>query len=492
MRYDLVLKHGLVVDPEGLKVEMCDVAVAAGVISAVAPDIEPGGSPTVDCKGLAVAPGFIDLHSHANSIAGQRLQACDGVTTALDLEGGESPIPVAYELAISEGRPINFGFSASWALSRMAVIGGVALSGRPGVFRQNIAAPAWQQSAGPADVRRLLDSIIVDLKAGGIGVGLLLGYAPRVDPSEYLSVANLASEAGVPTFTHTRALIELAPDIPIDGATEITRAAEVSGAHMHYCHINSTSRRFLDRVYDLVDRANATGATVSTEAYPYGSGATGIGAGFLDPANLERLGIKTTDITYVPTGERVRDAGRLRQLRAVDPGGLAIHDFLDETVPSDRELILRPLRTPATIVASDAMPIEWRGAEPDPRTWPLPPNGVTHPRTAGTFSRAIRLLTKELGFPLVEAVRRMTVAPARVLEQAVPAMRKKGRLQPGCDADLVVLDPESISEQSTYAASTVPSRGIVHVMVDGTFVVRDGHIVLDAFPGRPIRAGAER
>lgn len=487
MRHDLVLRNGRAIDPEsGLEVTG-DVAITGRTVSKVAAEIPDDGSPSIDVRGMVVAPGFIDLHSHASSIAGQRLQACDGVTTALDLEAGESPIRAAYARAADEGRPINYGFSASWALSRMAQIGGIRLDGR-NVFRRHIGVAAWQRPAEPAQVGKILDAICADLDSGGIGIGVLLGYAPRIDPAEYRAVAQLAAEREVPVFTHTRALAELAPDLPIDGADEITRAAETTGAHMHYCHINSTSRRFLERVYQEVERANAAGATVTTEAYPYGAGATGIGATFLDPANLDRIGIRTTDITYVPTGERVKDAARLAELRMNDPGGLAIHDFLDEDDPVDRALMLRPLRTPATIVASDAMPLEWLAAEPDPHAWPIPDHGVTHPRTAGTFARAVRLLTKELGYPVAEAIRRCSLLPAKVLEGAVPAMRAKGRLRQGSDADLVVFDPYVIGERSTYQASTRPSAGIYHVLVNGSFVVRDGHVVPDAYPGEPLYA----
>lgn len=488
MNYDMVLRNGRAIDPESGLDAVSDVGIRDGRVVEIAPQIADDGSPSVDVTGLVVAPGFIDLHSHASSIAGQRLQACDGVTSALDLEGGESPIAVAYARAIDQGRVINFGFSASWALARMAQIAGIKVTGTPGVFRQHIGVPAWQRPVSQTDVSSILDAISADLDAGGVGIGVLLGYAPRIDPAEYRAVAQLGALRSVPVFTHTRALAEISPDLPIDGAEEIAAAAELTGASMHYCHINSTSRRHLARVYSVVGRAQASGAQLTTEAYPYGAGATGIGATFLDPANLGRLGIRTTDITYVPTGERVKNAERLAELRAADPGGLAIHDFLDESDPADRELLLQPLRTPDTIIASDAMPLEWRGDRPDRRVWPLPPTGMTHPRTAGTFSRAVRILTRELGYPLIDAVRRCTLLPARVLEEAVPAMKAKGRLSAGCDADLVVFDEHAISDTSTYLASTSLSAGIAHVLVNGIPVVRDSRLVEDAFPGRPIYA----
>src|SRR5260370_27155979 len=135
------------------------------------------------------------------------------------------------------------------------------------------------------------------------------------------------------------------------------------------------------------------------------------------------------------------------------------------------------------------MPLTWTGPAPDRLTWPLPPRAITHPRTAGTFSRALRLLTR-VGGPhsLAQGLARCSLEPARLLQDRAPAMRRKGRLQIGCDADIVVFDPATIADQASYANSTRPSSGIRHVLVSGAFVVRNGDIVTDARPGRPVRA----
>ena len=327
-----------------------------------------------------------------------------------------------------------------------------------------------------------------DLAAGAVGIGVLIGYTPGVDPAEYLAVAELAAAAGVPTFTHSRDIVELAPETLIDGAEEVVRAAGTTGAHMHYCHINSTSGRHIDRVLALVGRCQAEGARVTTEAYPYGSGSTAIGAGFLAPERLRERSVDTTSITYLRTGERVADEARLRELRAIDPGGLVICEFLDEDDAGDAALLRRSLEFADAIVASDAMPPLWTDtAGMDVAAWPLPPAAVTHPRTAGTFGRALRLWRQE-GAPLIDAVRRATLLPAQLLHDAVPAMRRKGRVQAGSDADLVVFDEARVTDQATYGASTRPSSGIAHVIVGGTFVVRDGQLVPDALPGKPVLA----
>ena len=465
---------------------MCDVGVDGRRVTAVGDALE--GSVTLDVSGLVVAPGFIDLHSHAQTLPGRRLQACDGVTTALELEVGRAPVDRAYAREARRGSPIHFGFSASWAVARMHVLAGGALDGGMGAAFGGLVGEEWQQAASNAQLVRILDQIANDLAAGALGIGVIVGYTPGVDPAEYLAVAQLAASAGVPTFTHSRDIVELAPQTLVDGAEELVRAAGTTGAHMHYCHINSASSRHIDRVLALVGRCQSEGGHVTTEAYPYGSGSTAIGAAFLAPDRLRQRGLPPSSITYLPTGERVADEARLLELRAIDPGGLVVAEFLDEHEPHDVALLRRSLTFPDTVVASDAMPPLWvGGTRPDLAEWPLPPEAVTHPRTAGTFGRALRLWREE-GTPLVEAIRRATLLPASVLERAVPAMRRKGRVQPGADADLVVFDPERITDQATYTESTRPSSGVTHVIVDGTFVVRDATLVRDALPGRPIRA----
>jgi N-acyl-D-aspartate/D-glutamate deacylase len=483
--HDVVLRGGRVVDPETGLDAVRDVAIDGAKIAAVSRD-RLGGRTVIDVGGFVVAPGFIDLHSHAQTLAGRRLQACDGVTTALDLEAGRAPVEAAYAREAASGSPLHYGFSASWAAARMQEVAGLVADGGGLMIIGNIGNPGWQKAATDAELARILEQLSADLAVGALGIGLLVGYAPGVDPQEYLAVARLAAAAAVPTFTHCRDLIEFTPAARIDGAEEIVRAAGETGAHMHHCHINSTSARHIDRVLGLIERCRSQGGVVTTEAYPYGSGATGIGAAFLAPERLAGQGMTTTSLTYLPTGERVADEARLRELRATDPGGAVIVDFLDENDPADRAFLRRALSFEDCIVASDAMPPTTSGGWSDPQGWPLPPGEVTHPRTAGTFCRALRLCREE-GTPLIDALRRCTLLPARVLEACAPALRAKGRLRGGADSDLVVFDPDRVTDQATYAESTRPSSGILHVLVDGIFVVCDGSLVPDAMPGRAVR-----
>ena len=484
--WDTVLRGGRVVDPESGLDAVCDVAVAGSQVADVG-DRLPQARTELDVTGLVVTAGFVDLHSHVNDIAGLRLQALDGVTTALELEAGATPVDAAYQTAAAQGRPVNYGFAASWAQARMQAVAGIRPGASLAAFLASIADPRWQRPAHPTQLTAMLDALSADLADGALGVGVLLGYAPAASPDEYLMVAALAAEAGVPTFTHARDLIEMVPQTLIDGAEEIVRAAGQTGAHMHYCHVNSTSQRHIDRVLAVVGRAQAAGARVTTEAYPYGSGMTAIGAAFLAPERLGERGLVPSSLTYAPTGERVATTARLRKLRQADPGGLAIIDLLREDDPVDGALLMRSLTFPGSVVASDAMPLTWTEPPADALAWPLPRTAITHPRTAGTFSRALRLLTRHGSVELAPALSKCSLEPARLLQDHVPAMRHKGRLGAGSDADIVVFDPAGITDRATYADSTRASAGIRHVLVNGTFLVRDGQLVLEAEPGRPVR-----
>jgi N-acyl-D-aspartate/D-glutamate deacylase len=488
-----ILRGGRVIDPESGTETVADVVVRGGRVDAIsAVPILEADAEVVDVSGLVVGPGFVDLHSHVHSIAGQRLQAFDGVTTNLDLEAGLMPIERAYADAAAAGRVLNYGFSASWADARGQVLAGVVPTARFDRSTELLGNLDWQRTSSSTELAAWLGLLERELAAGALGIGVLMGYAPRSDPAEYLAVARLAAGAGAPTFTHVRELVEADPTTPIDGSSEVTNAAAETGAAMHHCHVNSTSRRHVDRVLGTLEQARAAGSRVTVEAYPYGMGSTSVGAFFLAPERLSAWGLTPSSIVLVGTGERIGDVRRLQEVRALDPGATCIVEFLDERDEGDRELLRRALAFPDAIVASDAMPLEWPDRRRDTREWPLPPGASTHPRTSGTFARSLRLMVLQHDlWDWPEAFRRCSYLPARVLDGVAPAMRAKGRLAPGADADLVVLDPGTLADHATATDPVRPSTGVRHLVVGGTFVIRDGQLDPDAYPGRAVR-GAMR
>lgn len=487
-----IVRGGRVIDPESGTDAVADVVVRDGRIAEISrvPVLDPDAD-VVDATGLIVGPGFVDLHSHVHSIAGQRLQAFDGVTTTLDLEAGLLPVEQAYADAAAAGRVLNYGFSASWTDARGQVLAGVLARADFHDSADLLGNPDWQRSSSPAELTQWLGLLERELADGALGIGILLGYAPRSDPAEFLAVARLAAAAGAPTFTHVRDLIEIDPTTPVDGSREIARAADETGAAMHHCHVNSTSRRHVDRVLADLDRARAAGGRITIEAYPYGMGSTSVGAAFLAPDRLRVAGLAPSSIVMLGTGERIADARRLDEVRALDPGATCFVEFLDERAESDRALLRQALAFPDAIVASDAMPVEWPDGRTDSREWPLPAGAATHPRTAGTFARSIRLMVREHAlWDWVEAFRRCAYLPARVLDDIAPVMRGKGMLAPGADADLVVLDPAAITDNATGVDPVRPSSGVRHLLVGGAFVIRDGELDQDAYPGRAVRGEA--
>ncbi|MDT0157967.1 amidohydrolase family protein [Microbacterium sp. ARD32] len=485
----MLLSRGRVIDPESGRDEVADVLVRDGTVTAIGDLPMDAADTVVDVSGRVVGPGFIDLHSHVNSIAGQRLQAMDGVTTALELEAGLLPVARAYERAADEGRPLNYGFSASWGLARAEELLGWRFDGADlaGSLAM-LGEAAWQSDSTPAQLRGWLGRLESELADGALGIGILMGYAPGTDPEEYRATSRLAAAMGAPTFTHVREIVEADPSTPIDGTLEAAQAAMDFGGRVHHCHVNSTSRRHIERTLGTIDAARSGGAAITVETYPYGAGSTGIGAAFLAPERLPAWGVRPQNLVLLGTGERVADAARLRELRAVDPGAVCVVEFLDERDDADAELLRRSLEYPDGIVASDAMHVEWPDGATESREWPLPEGGQTHPRTAGTFARSLRVMVREHGlWSWTEAFRRCSLLPAGVLADLVPDFTRKGRLSVGADADLVVIDPQRVSDRATFQDPTRTSVGIEQLLVDGEFVVRDGDLVGDAYPGRGLR-----
>src|SRR5215218_6430959 len=240
----LVISGGRVVDPASGMDAIGDVAVVDGRIAAVGTALG-GAERVIDATGLVVAPGFIDLHAHGQSIPADRMQAFDGVTTALELELGALPVGAWYEVQSKSGRVLNYGTAAAWMFARKAVMIGLELDGK--------STPMELMGAGVDDMRwssdtaadEQVDQIVAlvreGLDQGAIGIGIPNGYAPGGGVKEMTAICELAAQYGTPTFTHIPYASNLDPMSSIESYVRLIGLAGATGAHMHICHLNSTS-----------------------------------------------------------------------------------------------------------------------------------------------------------------------------------------------------------------------------------------------------------
>jgi N-acyl-D-glutamate deacylase len=358
-------------------------------------------------------------------------------------------------------------------------------------FQEAQRRTGWQHTLASADeTARIIARVEKGLREGALGIGILAGYAPGYGRKEALDVAQLAARTGVPTFTHVRYNSVIEPQSSFEAVEEIVALAAATGARMHIHHLNSTSTRDIPRIAELLRGAQARGLRVTTEAYPYGGGSTVVGAELFRGNWRERWGGATSadiELNGVPFNDAT-----LAQAQAKTPGAWIVAHFMrPERNPADQEFLDQSVLFPGGAIASDGMPWTVKGQPLTGDVWPLPAEAFAHPRSAGTFTRFLRDYVRERKkVTLIEGVRRMTLIPAQILEDGVPQMRRKGRLQVGADADIVVFDPATVAERGTYTQPNQTAVGMKYVIVNGTPVINDGVLVREARPGRAIRRPA--
>lgn len=454
-RYELVLRGGRVMDPETGRDLVADVGVSGGTIARIS--TEPlAGARVLDVRGLVVAPGFIDLHSHAKDEEGYRLKALDGVTTALELEIG---VPnVAAFLREREGHAlVHFGTAASHPAARVAALG----SPMSADLLVPPAGPATDRAATAEEGSRIKDTLRAELGAGGLGIGMGIAYTPGATRLEVIETFRLAAELRVPVFTHVRGSGRVEPGSAIESFSEVIGAAAVSGASLHIVHLNSTCLREAPECLGLVEGARARGLDVTAEAYPYGAGMTAVNSAVFRPGWRERMAVDYGDVQLVETGERLTEES-FRRLNA-SPEAKMVLIFQNPDAVVD-ETLLHPL----VMVASDGLP--------------------GHPRGAGTFAKILaRYVRTQRRLTLMDALRKMTLLPAQRLERATEGARRKARLQEGMDADIVVFDPQTVEDRATYQAPREPSVGVRYLLVAGVLAVADAQVVAGVTPGKALR-----
>lgn len=457
--YDLVLNGGRVIDPATHLDAARNVAILKGRIAAIS-KAPLKGKEQIDVSGLVVAPGFIDLHAHGQNNFGQAYQVRDGVTTALELEIGDYPLDALRE---REGKSIiNYGYSAGHTAARILV-------------KRGDRAKANHEPLNDTELKQMLGYLTKALDDGALGIGIGLDYVSRgVRAVELESLFKLAAARRVPLFIHIRM-----PDDRNDlsGLKELLDLTEKTRASFHMVHIVSTGLGRVPMFLKMIEAARKKGLDVTTEAYPYTAGSTGINSGIFDHDWQKKFGISYGEIEWPPTGSRFASKEMWDEYRARYRNGIIIIHVMKE------EWVEQALSHPLVMVASDGMPI----------------NSLTeraHPRGMGCFARVLgRYCREKKILSLNEAIRKMTLMPAERLEKFSPAMRRKGRLTIGADADITIFDADEVIDRATYAEPNQYSNGIVHVLVGGTFVVRHEQLVEGVFVGKPVisnRAGASK
>jgi N-acyl-D-glutamate deacylase len=494
--YDIVLANGRVIDPETYLDAQMHVGITGDRIAAVS-ETPLEGKQVIDVSGLIVSPGFIDLHSHGQYIPTNRMQAFDGVTTALELEYGALPVSGFYDNCAREGRPINYGASVAWGGARVATINPEAVTEDTKQLDLEFFANAmkygdWVHNvATDEQVAKLVSDVEEGLKEGGIGIGFVYGYAPGAGTKEMVALCQLAAEYDVPTFTHVQNFSVLDPTSSIDSYVKLIGLAATTGAHMHICHMNSTSSRDIDKAVVLLQSALDQGLPLSMGAYTWGVAESAIGAAEWNPKDVrDRLGVDWSDFKLLRTGHDFSTKEELEKAVKDNPSDwVAVRYLHDDTDIRDRSLLDLSVLFPGGVIETDAVPyISKEGEWLKTKEWPLPEGAASHPRTAGCYTRFLRKWVRERGvISFMDAIRKSSLRPSQILEKSTPMMKKKGRIQPGMDADVIVFDPETVADRATFENPTQTAAGMKHVMVNGTFLIRDEQLDTEAFPGRAVR-----
>jgi dihydroorotase len=461
--FDVVLSGGRVMDPASGLDAVRNVGIREGRIAEIS-EAPLRGSREVDVTGLVVAPGFIDLHAHGQDVESSRWQALDGVTTALELEGGAVEIDDWY--ASREGKArIHYGASAGHILARGAAMMGEELDVEEllGAASEDLEKAAHRPAS--AEERTRAEAYLRDaLDAGALGIGMGIAYVPGATREEVHRVFQIAAERRVTLFVHVRYAGQVEPGSSVEAIHEMIANAASTGASVHIVHIGSSGLRQVPLVLDLIEGARLRGLDVSTEVYPYTAASTAIQSAIFDDGWREMLGADYDAIEWVETGERL-DAASFARYR--EQGGVVIAHIIPE------DMVDMAVSHPMVMIASDGVPFV---------------RGRAHPRGAGTFARVLGQYAREKkSITLMDALRKMTVMPAERLRSFVPQMADKGRIQVGADADVTVFRAEEVIDRATFAEPAQASAGIAHVLVGGTFVVESGKLVEEARPGKAIR-----
>jgi N-acyl-D-amino-acid deacylase len=519
-RADLVLRRATVYDGTGAAPVPGDVAVSAGRISAIGERLQVSGVVELDLDGLALAPGFIDIHSHTDLVLLRDPRADSkvrqGVTTEVTGQDGSSvgwtadQVAGARERYRRDGIDLDFddvGGFLRWIDRHGAAVNVASMIGA-GTVRAHVIGYA-DRPATDDELARMRSLVQRALDGGACGVSSGLEYTPGAfaDAAELEVLAAPLRGTGLPFASHMRN----EDDRLLAAIEEVIGVGHRAGVAVQISHLKAQGERNwwkTTAALRLLEDARAAGIDVMFDVYPYVAYSTGLSnlfpvwareggtdpflARLRDPVVAPRIERAVRDkvamlgswdavqLTAAGGAEYAWVAGRrlgaLAQQRGAEPYALLL-----DIITGDRsrtrmigfgmseENVATKLAHPLSMVCSDGGAVSRA-------------DGTPHPRNYGTFPRVLGRYCRELDvLPLEQAIRRMTSLPADRL-----GFRDRGRIAAGAAADLVAFDPRTVADHATFEDPHQYPAGIPHVIVNGVPVIRDGEHT-GARPGRAVR-----
>ncbi|MDE0747989.1 MAG: amidohydrolase family protein [Porticoccaceae bacterium] len=460
--YDLVIANGRVIDPETGLDGIRHLGIIAGAIESIS--TKPLlGDKTIDAEGLVVAPGFIDIHSHTPTKLGQKMNLLDGVTTQLDMEAGAFPVDF-FGQDYKNGAQLNYGASVAHFAVRSKVMEGIRteyILGSTDPLHMN--GKSWTTPASSEQIETMRVMINQGIDQGGLGIGVLLDYlTSAVSADELRMLFEVAGERQVPIHIHVRR--GYTGDTA--GLIEVINLAKETKAPLFVVHITHNAMGRVGEWLQMIDEANSAGANIATETLSYAAGGTSISADvfrFRDWRGM--FDITYEDVQWVATGEWLTKETWEKYAKE-QPRGSVNHHYVKE------DWIETAMQWPRMMVATDALPA-------------IDLSIKTNPNVAGTFSRVLGHYVRDTGLlTLSDALARLSLYQAQWLSQASSSFDKKGRIQEGVDADIVIFNASTVQANAAYGDPYQAPTGIPFVIVGGQLVVKNGVLIDGVYPGK--------
>lgn len=497
--YDLVVRRGRLIDGTGGPAVTGDVAVRDGRIAAVG-KIPGAGRTEIDAAGRVVAPGFIDVHTHSEDIL--ELPVAEnflrmGVTTIITGNCGGSRVDVAdfFTHLVKARVALNVATLVGHNTVRLKVMGG-----------------SFARPPSAAELGQMCALVDRAMQEGAVGLSTGLIYLPGTfaKTDEIVALAKAAAARGGIYTSHMRSESTRIREA-LDELVQVAREAQIPAEVSHLKLSSPAAWGRADEIVAFLDSQRAAGLAISHDQYVYTASSTSIGtliaAEFREGGAArfrERLADPATKASMIAEmKDSIRKGRRGDYTYAVIANFKADKRLNGKTIPQAAQL----LRGAATLddQIETILDLEARGgasgvfhgmSEPDLRKFLVQPHtmiasdagprkfgdSVPHPRGYGNNARVLGRYVRELKLlPLEEAVRKMTSLPARTFH-----LKNRGELQPGFVADLVIFDPEKVTDPSTFEDPHHYAVGFSDVIVNGIPVIRDA-TVTTARPGRPVR-----